>query len=86
MQKIFFVILMLLMVFTIAFAKVNINTAPKKKLSSLEYIGEAKAQAIIDYRKKKPFENIKEFMNVDGVGQRVFEMNKDNLCTGNDDC
>ena len=66
--------------------RVNLNTASKKELSSLEYIGDAKAEAIIEYREKKPFENIKEFMKVDGVGQRVFEMNKDNLCTGNDDC
>lgn len=86
MKKILFVILMFLMAFSIASAKVNINTASKKELASLSYIGEAKAESIIDYRENNSFDNIKEFIKVDGVGERVFEMNKDNLCTGNDDC
>ena len=48
--------------------KVNLNTANKWVLMSLdEQIDEALAESIIAYRKEKPFTNINDLINVDGV-------------------
>ena len=44
------------------FAAVNLNTATKEELESLNGVGPVKAQAIIDYRKKNG-----DFKNVDGL-------------------
>ena len=59
---------------------VNINTAPKEELMLLNNIGKSKAEAIIEYRKTKPFENIEDIMNVKGIGLKMFERIKDNIC------
>lgn len=58
---------------------ININTASKEELISLEGIGEAKAKLIIDYREKKPFENIEDIKNVKGIGEALFEKIKDRI-------
>jgi competence protein ComEA len=86
MKKLVFIFALVVMTFSLAFAKVNINTASKEELASLKYVGEAKAEAIIKYRENQKFESIDEFLNVDGVGDKVFEMNKDQICVGNGDC
>jgi len=52
-----------------ALAGVNINTATKDELTSVKGIGEKKAQAIIDYRKKNgDFKSIDDLEKVDGIG------------------
>lgn len=59
-------------------ALVNINTADVKAFTSLNGIGEAKAEVIIDYRNKNGnFKNITEIMNVSGIGEALFEKIKD---------
>ena len=60
-----------------AFAQININTATKKDLTSLPYIGEVKAEAIIHYRKKHGhFTSIEEIQDVPGIGKKSFTILK----------
>ena len=59
---------------------VNINTAPKEELMLLDNIGTSKAEAIIEYREAKPFARIEDIMNVKGIGLKMFERIKDNIC------
>lgn len=60
---------------------ININTASLEELDSLPGIGEAKAQAIIDYRNENGiFETIEQIMEVSGIGQATFD-NIKNLIT-----
>ena len=46
---------------------------------TLNGIGESKAQKIIEYRTQTPFKSIEEIMNVKGIGEKLFEKNKDRL-------
>src|SRR4051794_29220465 len=57
-----------------ALAAVNINTATKEQLESLNGIGPVKAQAIIDYRQKNGrFKSLEDVKNVSGVGDATFD-------------
>jgi len=63
---------------------ININTATIKELDSLYGIGQSKAQNIIDYRKENGFFNsIDQIKNVLGIGDVIFEKNKDKITIGN---
>ncbi|KKK35452.1 hypothetical protein WN59_01065 [Salinicoccus sediminis] len=53
---------------------VNINTAGVPELTSLNGIGEKKAQVIIDYREESGlFMAPEDLMNVPGIGEKTFE-------------
>jgi competence protein ComEA len=64
----------------LAFAAVNINSATKEQLESLDGVGPVKAQAIIDYRKKNgPFKKLEDVKNVDGIGEATYDKIKGNI-------
>jgi len=57
-----------------ALAAVNINSATKEQLETLDGIGPVKAQAIIDYRSKNGrFKTLEDLKKVDGIGDATFE-------------
>ena len=58
---------------------ININQGTKEELMTLPGIGEAKANAIIEYRNKTPFKSIEDLLNVDGIGDSLFESIKENI-------
>lgn len=60
--------------------KININTATKDELTSLNGIGEATANKIINYRNKNKFKEIEDMMNVPGIGEAKFNNIKDYIC------
>lgn len=61
--------------------KININTATKEELMTLNGVGEATASKIINYRKSKLFKEIEDLMNVPGIGNSKFNNIKDDIST-----
>ena len=57
--------------------KININTAAKEVLVTMKHIGDKLADRIIEYRSKHPFQSPEEIKMVKGVGDKVYEANKD---------
>ena len=58
--------------------RININKASIEELKLLPNIGEAKAQAIIDYRNSVGiFNSIEDIKNVSGIGDSLFDKIKD---------
>ena len=57
---------------------VNINTADAATISAeLKGVGLAKAQAIVEYRKKHgPFRSAEDLSLVKGIGERTVEINR----------
>ena len=63
-------------------AKVNINTATVEELKTLKGVGEKKAEAIIEYRKKNgSFQTKEDLMKVRGIGKKLFESFQERIVT-----
>ena len=65
---------------------IDINSAGKQKLMQLNGVGEARAEAIIEYREKHgDFESVTELSEVNGIGPATLENNRDMITAGNAD-
>lgn len=65
-------------------AKIDLNKATVAELTALDRIGEAVAQRIVEYREQNgPFATIEDLKNVKGVGDKIFEANKDRITVSN---
>lgn len=60
--------------------KVNINTATLEELTSLDGVGEKMAKKVLAFRKANgPFQKPEDLMMVKGIGQKMFDKNKDRI-------
>lgn len=58
--------------------KININTAAVEELVKMKRVGPKTAAKIIEYREANgPFEKPEDLMNVQGIGEKIFEEIKD---------
>ena len=74
MKKLCFALLLVLFTVTMAFAKVNINTATPDELAQLSGIGKVKAEAIVAYRTANgQFEAVDDLTKVSGIGDKTLE-------------
>ena len=69
MKKLLLAISMCFAIYGVAIAAVNINTATKEELTTLQGIGEKRAQDVIDFRTKNgPFKSVDDLEKVPGIG------------------
>ena len=54
-------------------AKLNINSASKEDLMTLNGIGEKLSERIIEERNFMPFESVEDLLRVDGIGKKTLE-------------
>ncbi len=72
----------------LAFAgPVNVNSADAETLAKeLNGVGLSKARAIVEYREKYgPFKNADELSLVKGIGERIVDLNREDILVKNAD-
>lgn len=76
--------LLLLPLSLFATDSIDINTADKATLMQIDGIGDAKANAIIEYRETNgPFVAVDELQEVPGIGEKTLANNRDRLSASN---
>lgn len=56
---------------------ININTASAEELTQLKFIGEKKAQLIVEYRELNgKFRSVDELKSISGITQNIIDANK----------
>ena len=78
------VLLSLIATASLALAAVNLNTATKEELMSLDGIGSSKADAIIEYRKANKFNSIEDLKKLNGIGDKTYENLKSDISISGD--
>ncbi|MCB5252362.1 MAG: helix-hairpin-helix domain-containing protein [Candidatus Cloacimonadaceae bacterium] len=58
---------------------IDIRTATKAELMALSGIGDKRADDIINYRERHPFQNVNELINVSGIGIKTYQRCYPNL-------
>ena len=58
---------------------ININTAAADELKTLNGIGDAMAERIIEYRSSRAFRSKEDIMSVEGIGSKTYEKIKDHI-------
>ena len=85
LRKLVLVVLFSLPCLLSAAQLININTADKATLMSINGIGEKRAEAIISYREQHgPFKSVEQLLEVQGVGPSILDKNKDTLTVKNE--
>lgn len=60
--------------------RININTASKEELKTLNGVGDTLANNIIEYRKQNKFESVEDILNVNGIGESKYNTIKEYIC------
>lgn len=61
------------------FAMIDVKTATKEQLMSINGIGEKKAEAIIEYRKANKIQKLDDLLNVKGIGPEIINNIKNDV-------
>ena len=67
---------------SLLFGIVDINNASKKELTTLNGVGDKKAEAILEYSKTHCFKSIESLKEVKGIGSKTVEKNRDMIEVG----
>jgi len=79
-KNVLFALLLIIPGLLLASDPVDINTATREELMTLDGIGKVKAQAIIDYRATNgPFGSLEELDEVNGIGDKTIKANREKM-------